>query len=131
MPTATARSTTRASGLRRCAAAAALLLVHAVTPAQPTPLADPQGPWQPPRQQRFLLSLTTAPAPMHWAQLPHGGANLMQPQPAQPASLNLDFRRVSAHRQAKDLLRVQLTADSVLNFRPRGGGLVVTYRAQF
>ena len=27
--------------------------------------------------------------------------------------------------------KVQLTADSVLNFKPRGGGMVVTYRSQF
>lgn len=50
--------------------------------------------------------------------------------PAQ-AALSLEFAGRSATRDVKSLLRVQLSADSVLNFRPRGGGLTVTYKSSF
>lgn len=45
--------------------------------------------------------------------------------------LGLEFKTVSATSGAKNLLRVQLSASSALQFRPRGGGLNVSYRAQF
>lgn len=47
------------------------------------------------------------------------------------AKLGLEFKKVSATTGAKNLLRVQLSASSALQFRPRGGGLNVSYRAQF
>lgn len=47
------------------------------------------------------------------------------------AQLGLEFAGRSASKDVKSLLRVQLSADSVLNFRPRGGGLTVTYRSTF
>lgn len=47
------------------------------------------------------------------------------------AMLGLEFAGRSATRDVKSLLRVQLSADSMLNFRPRGGGLHVTYRSTF
>lgn len=134
--------TARTSQLPRCvpprtwkaiAGALVLLTAHAVqAQAAPSVLADPSSAWQPASPQRFAMSLQTQPTTPQFNTLqPRGGIIEAHPHAAQPAALNLDFRRKSAHQQAKDLLRVQLTADSVLNFRPRGGGLVVTYRAQF
>lgn len=129
------RSACPGTALAACAIAAALALLVQADAAAQTPqtsvLGGPQASWQPQQQQRFTLSLQTQPVAPHWGFRARGGAHDMQSQPAQPASLNLDFRRKSQHQHAKDLLRVQLTADSVLNFRPRGGGLAVTYRAQF
>lgn len=135
MTTLPLRTAATGNALVGCLLAGALaLLAQADAVAQTTSssvLADPQAAWQPQQQQRFSLSLQTQPVPPQWSFQPRGGVHELQSQPAQPASLNLDFRRKSQHQQAKDLLRVQLSADSVLNFRPRGGGLTVTYRAQF
>jgi hypothetical protein len=47
------------------------------------------------------------------------------------ARLGLEFRTVSATTGAKNLLRVQLSAVSALQFRPRGGGMTVAYKTQF
>ncbi len=47
------------------------------------------------------------------------------------AQLGLEFAGHSASKDVKSLLRVQLSGDSVLNFRPRGGGLTVTYKSTF
>jgi hypothetical protein len=55
----------------------------------------------------------------------------LQASPSTQSTLGLEFRRKSSTQSAKDLLKVQLTADSALNFKPRGGGMVVTYRSQF
>jgi hypothetical protein len=112
-----------------CLLAGALALAAHDASAQV--LADPQRSWQPPAQAGLALSLESQVVRRPIALQPRGGVHEWNPQPQQQASLNLEFRRASAHQQAKDLLKVQLTADSVLNFRPRGGGLVVTYRSQF
>ena len=54
---------------------------------------------------------------------------LLAPQPR--ASLGLEFRSPAASQGPRSILRVQLSGDSVLNFRPRGGGMAATYRSQF
>ncbi len=52
--------------------------------------------------------------------------------PPPRASLGLGFKTApSGAAGMKGLLRVQLSSDSALHFRPRGGGLTVTYKAQF
>lgn len=51
--------------------------------------------------------------------------------PASRASLGLEFKAVRPTDGAASVLRVQLAGDSVLQFRPRGGGLSITYRSQF
>ena len=56
-------------------------------------------------------------------------AELLPPQAR--ASLGLEFRSPAASQGPRSILRVQLSGDSVLNFRPRGGGMAVTYRSQF
>jgi hypothetical protein len=53
-------------------------------------------------------------------------------QPPPRASLGLGFKTApSSAAGVKGLLRVQLSGDSALHFRPRGGGLTVTYKSQF
>jgi hypothetical protein len=52
--------------------------------------------------------------------------------PQQRASLGLAFKSApSGASGARSLLRVQLSGDSMLHFRPRGGGMTVTYKSQF
>jgi hypothetical protein len=51
------------------------------------------------------------------------------PQPK--VSLGLEFLVVDPAQGARGLLRVQLPGSSVLQFRPRGGGLVLNYRRPF
>ena len=140
MPTAIIRSKRPVSGVGGYIIAGALAMLallalpQAAAQAHSSVFADSMRTWQPRQDQRFTLTLNSQPTPPQRGFADRTGAHVVPPQPAQPvqpASLNLDFRRASAHQQAKDLLRVQLSADSVLNFRPRGGGLVVTYRAQF
>jgi hypothetical protein len=46
-------------------------------------------------------------------------------------NLGLEFRTRRRTDGARGLLRVQLSADSVLNLRPRAGSLYVSYRTQF
>jgi hypothetical protein len=55
--------------------------------------------------------------------------DLVNPPPR--AALALEFRSPSRGDVARSLLQVKLSGDSVLNFRPRGGGLTVTYKAKF
>ncbi len=95
-------------------------------------LADPQSAWRPDAEQRVALTLNThTPVyqPLTWQ--PRGGNTDLQGASSTQASLGLEFRRKSSTQSARDLLKVQLTADSVLNFKPRSGGMVVTYRSQF
>jgi hypothetical protein len=94
-------------------------------------LADPQSAWQPHPQQRVAVTINTQVIhqPLSWQ--PRGGNPELQANPSTQSTLGLEFRRKSSTQSAKDLLKVQLTADSALNFRPRGGGMVVTYRSQF
>lgn len=60
-----------------------------------------------------------------------------QPQPgldldAPPkAKLGLEFHAPDTRQKLRGLLRVQLTSDSSLGFRPRSRGLEVSYQAQF
>ena len=77
----------------------------------------------------LTLNTQVVQQPLSWQ--PRGGQLELNPAPKTQASLNLEFRRKSSSQSAKDLLKVQLTADSALNFRPRGGGMIVTYRSQF
>jgi len=53
------------------------------------------------------------------------------PATAQQPSLGLEFKAKRPTDGALSLLRVQLSGESVLQFRPRGGGLAVSYRSQF
>lgn len=46
-------------------------------------------------------------------------------------SLGMEFRTPNGSQGPRSILRVQLSGDSVLNFRPRGGGMTVIYRSQF
>jgi hypothetical protein len=45
--------------------------------------------------------------------------------------LELKLRPASNSRDLKQLLRLQLSQRSALQFRPRSGGLAITYREQF
>ena len=46
-------------------------------------------------------------------------------------SLGLEFRASDPVQGARSLLRVQLSGGSTLQFRPRGGGLALSYRQPF
>jgi hypothetical protein len=113
----------------RCGLVVALGLLAAAGQAQV--LADPQRAWQPDPSKRVALTMNTqvVQQPLSWQ--PRGGNTDLQASPTTQASLGLEFRRKSSTQAAKDLLKVQLTSDSALNFRPRGGGMVVTYRSRF
>lgn len=58
-----------------------------------------------------------------------------QPPAAGAARLALEFKSVgntkAKHPLSGGLLRVQMSSTSTLQLRPRGGGMSVTYRAQF
>lgn len=58
---------------------------------------------------------------------------LADPQAGAAApSLGLEFRSPPAQRDGlRSVLRVQLSSDAALQFRPRRGGLAVSYRAEF
>lgn len=94
-------------------------------------LTDPQAAWQPNLEQPVALTVNyrVVRQPPSWQ--PRGGNPDLHGGPTTQSSLGLEFRRKSSSQSAKDLLRVQLTSDSALNFRPRSGGMVVTYRSQF
>lgn len=113
-----------------CVIAGALGLAAAAE-CQAQVLANPQSAWQPSPQQRVALTLNTQVVQQPLSLQPRGGNPELQAIPTTQASLGLEFRRKSSSQSAKDLLKVQLTADSALNFKPRGGGMVVTYRSQF
>lgn len=49
----------------------------------------------------------------------------------QQASLGLEFKAPSKDNNIRSLLRVQLSGDSFVQFRPRSSGLAVTYKSQF
>jgi hypothetical protein len=91
-------------------------------PEAPSPLPGPQ--------LRLVLGSRTAmvyeprsPAPP----LPLAG----QQGQAAP-SIGLEFRTPPSHANGpRGLLRVQLSSDAALQFRPRRGGLAVSYRADF
>jgi hypothetical protein len=57
----------------------------------------------------------------------------LQPSRATESGVGLEFklRPASSSRDLQQLLRLQLSQRSALQFRPRGGGLAVTYREQF
>ena len=48
-----------------------------------------------------------------------------------PPSLGLEFRSPPSQHGARSILRVQLSGDAALQFRPRRRGLAISYRAQF
>jgi hypothetical protein len=92
-------------------------------------------PWSPPNAfDRPVLTLhlserTTLifqpPERRPWGE--HPG---LAPQPA-PQALGLEFKAARPSGLPPHVLRVQLSSNESLQFRPRGGGLAVTYRAQF
>jgi hypothetical protein len=63
-------------------------------------------------------------------QRPWGPYPGLAPEPQQPA-LGLEFKSSKPGSGLRHALRVQLSSKESLQFRPRGGGLAVTYRAQF
>lgn len=69
--------------------------------------------------------LQVAPRPDRQAWVPQDVG-----RPQQTAALGLEFASAPSDGPQR-LLRVQLSGDSMLNFRPRGGGLSVTYRSKF
>ena len=119
-----------ATSVAWCVIAGALNLAAAVECSAQL-LSDPQRAWQPEPQQRLALILNPQAEnpPLGWQ--PRGGKPERYGTASRQASLGLEFRRTSSAQSAKDLLKVQLTSDSMLNFRPRSGGLVVTYRSTF
>ena len=48
-----------------------------------------------------------------------------------PPSVGLEFRSPPSHTGARAVLRVQLSGNAALQFRPRKGGLAISYRNQF
>lgn len=100
--------------------AALLLGLAACTGA----LADP-GALRLALSDRMGMVYTPRP-PAPTAVAPHDLARA-QPQ----ASLGLEFASRARREGPRSLLRVQLSGDSTLAFRPRGGGLHVTYRSTF
>jgi hypothetical protein len=125
------------------AAAAAALLAVASAPC----LAQPAGATP---ASTFIDKPATVRSlqlgnPTLGVQLSQGTRFVYEPRPVRPwadgnpavvgapaeAKLGLEFKTVSASTGAKNLLRVQLSASSALQFRPRGGGMNISYRAQF
>ncbi|HVK32410.1 MAG TPA: hypothetical protein VM845_07865 [Burkholderiaceae bacterium] len=60
-----------------------------------------------------------------WGQYPG-----LAPEPQQPA-LGVEFKSSKPGSGLRQVLRVQLSSQESLQFRPRKGGMAVTYRAQF
>jgi hypothetical protein len=61
---------------------------------------------------------------------PWGDYPGLAPEPPRQA-LGLEFKAARPSGLPPHVLRVQLSSKETLQFRPRGGGLAVTYRAQF
>lgn len=99
----------------------------------PTSASPWQGPAAEARQGELKLGLTQRtqlvyePRPWQPATPLPTDYTVRRPQP----SLGLEFKSASKDQSVKSLLRVQLSGDSVLQFRPRGGGMTVTYKSQF
>ncbi len=55
----------------------------------------------------------------------------VDPAASPKASLGLQFQTSRRDRDPRSLLMVQVSAGSSLQFRPRSGGIVLTYRSQF
>lgn len=97
------------------------------------PGGSPLRPWRPvlgmraevANGTRLLYEVRGAAAPWASPTLP-GAEN-------QEVRVALEFKKAkSSARNLRDgLFRVQLSSTSTLAFRPRGGGMVVSYRAQF
>lgn len=123
------RSLTRITLL--CAAlAAGSVPVEAQVPAQvqaaPAPLSNA---FDRPALTLALSERTTLvfqpPERRPWGEYPG-----LAPEPARQA-FGLEFKAARASGLPPHVLRVQLSSKETLQFRPRGGGLAVTYRAQF
>ena len=122
---------------RQRAAALAMALAMAMAGgtsamAQALPIVAGQAPSTLPGPQLKL-------APGRSASVVDEPRRLATPQPladplaaAMSPSLGLAFRAPPASRDGpRALLRVQLSGDAALQFRPRRGGLAVSYRAEF
>ncbi len=111
----------------------------AAAPVNAQPVAsDPPPAWQsrdvaavPTTTVQFDLSPRTHVVyeARAWRPLAPGRVDATAPTPR--SSLGIGFRRQSGADGLKGLLRVQLDGGGALHFRPRGGGLNVTYRSQF
>lgn len=105
----------------------ALVLLSAAAPSGAAP--DAPSPL-PGKQLRLALGPRTSvvyePRP-----LPPQQPLAVQPGDAAP-SVGLEFKAPPGHASGpRGLLRVQLSADAAVQFRPRRGGLAVSYRAVF
>lgn len=119
-----------ASAHRLFQAAAAPLLAALLTVTGPCAAAPDAPSPLPGLQLRLALGSRTSmvyePRP-----LPPNQPLAVQPATAAP-SIGLEFKGAPSHAAGpQSLLRVQLSADTALQFRPRRGGLAVSYRAQF
>lgn len=117
-------------GVPASAQAQALTSAAAAMPSAPTPW---QGPAAEARQGALRVGLTQRtqivyePRPWQPATPLPVDYTVRKPQP----SLGLEFKNANKDQSVKSLLRVQLSGDSMLQFRPRGGGMTVTYKSQF
>jgi hypothetical protein len=118
-------------------AAAALLLAAsallspccraATQPAPGAPLADGAGAQSGALRMGLTPSTQIVYRPRPWQA---AGPQLENTAPPRE-SLGLEFRATKPGRVANNLFRVELSGDSMLQFRPRGGGLTVNYGARF
>jgi hypothetical protein len=114
----------------RFALLCAALAAGAAGPAQAQPV-----PWSAPNAfDRPVLTLVLSerttlvfqpPERRPWGEYPG-----LAPEPV-PQAFGLEFKAARASGLPPHVLRVQLSSKESLQFRPRGGGLAVTYRAQF
>jgi len=81
-------------------------------------------------QTRLRLGLTPS-THIVYEPKPYVPPNEFHTRVPQQPSLALEFKSPKKDQGPRSLLRVQLSGDSVLHFRPRGGGMTVTYRSQF
>lgn len=134
---------TRSCGQRRAAASAKLTWVGALgllavmwvalpqtglAAPDPTRLSAPSA--LPEAQLRLVLTPRTTMVyePRRLANpLPLAGDG----QREAPPSLGLEFRSPPSQHGPRSILRVQLSGDAALQFRPRRGGLAISYRTQF
>ena len=116
-------------GVLSCLTVLCLVLPQAALAApDATRLSAP--PALPAAQLRLVLTSRTAMVyePRRLAvPLPLAGAG----QSEVPPSLGLEFRSPPSQHGPRAMLRVQLSGDAALQFRPRRGGLAISYRTQF
>jgi hypothetical protein len=83
--------------------------------------------------QRSALRFELGPRTQLLLQPPQRLAGLPEQSRASESGLGVELklRPASSSRDLQQLLRLQLSQRSALQFRPRSGGLVISYREQF